>query len=520
MATVGVQPEVPADATTDGDLHALASRHLWLHFTKMAAFADREVPVITRGEGCYVYDDRGKRYLDGLSALFCVNAGHGRESYARAAYEQMKELGVLHELERGAPEVHRAGREDRRARPGRPQPRLLHERRQSRPSTPRSSSPASTTSSPGNPLKTKTISRETAYHGTTMGALSITGITAARRPFEPLVPGGCHVPPTNLYRLPRGYTPEDLAESIRDRILFEGPDTVAAVFLEPVQNSGGCFVAPDGYFARVREICDEFDVLLVSDEVICSWGRHRDVLRLPADRLPAGPHHHREGPDVLLRADGRRHRVGPRRRRRSSSRTRCSATGSRSAGTRWPPPWRSRTSRRSSARTCAVACASTRAPSRRCSTRLRDLPIVGDVRGMGYFWAIELVKDRETKATFDERESDELLRGFLSAELFDRGLICRADDRGEPVIQLSPPLIAGPEQFAEMEAILRPGARRRPGGGWASPSDRHADRPRHGGGNRRARRRGRARARPRRCAGCTSPSSRTRRRGCPAASCC
>jgi adenosylmethionine-8-amino-7-oxononanoate aminotransferase len=87
---------------------------------------------------------------------------------------------------------------------------------------------------------------------------------------------------------------------------------------------------------------------------------------------------------------------------------------------------------------------------------LCDIPIVGDVRGMGYFFAIELVKDRETKATFDEAESDDLLRGFLSAELFDRGLICRADDRGEPVIQLSPPLIAGPEQFAEMEAILRP----------------------------------------------------------------
>jgi adenosylmethionine-8-amino-7-oxononanoate aminotransferase len=87
---------------------------------------------------------------------------------------------------------------------------------------------------------------------------------------------------------------------------------------------------------------------------------------------------------------------------------------------------------------------------------LRDLPIVGDVRGAGYFQAIELVKDRDTKETFDSQESEELLRGFLSVELFGRGLICRTDDRGDPIVQLSPPLIAGPEQFEEIEAILRP----------------------------------------------------------------
>jgi adenosylmethionine-8-amino-7-oxononanoate aminotransferase len=86
---------------------------------------------------------------------------------------------------------------------------------------------------------------------------------------------------------------------------------------------------------------------------------------------------------------------------------------------------------------------------------LRDLPIVGDVRGAGYFHAIELVKDQETKESFNDEESETLLRGFLSGELYRRGLICRADDRGDPVIQLSPPLIAGPEQFAEIESILR-----------------------------------------------------------------
>jgi adenosylmethionine-8-amino-7-oxononanoate aminotransferase len=87
---------------------------------------------------------------------------------------------------------------------------------------------------------------------------------------------------------------------------------------------------------------------------------------------------------------------------------------------------------------------------------LRDLPIVGDVRGAGYFHAIELVKDKDTKQTFDDEESEELLRGFLSGELYSRGLICRTDDRGDPIVQLSPPLIAGEEQFEEIEAVLRP----------------------------------------------------------------
>ena len=121
---------------------------------------------------------------------------------------------------------------------------------------------------------------------------------------------------------------------------------------------------------------------------------------------------------------------------------------------------------------------------------LRDLPIVGDVRGAGYFQAIELVKDKETKETFDAEESEELLRGFLSGELYRRGLICRTDDRGDPIVQLSPPLIAGQEQFAEIEAILRPGADRGRASGWSGgahgrePDRRARPRARLGRGGR------------------------------------
>src|SRR5581483_4121316 len=125
----------------------------------------------------------------------------------------------------------------------------------------------------GNPNKTKLIAREIAYHGTSLGALSATGITDLRTPFEPLTPGAHHVPNTNTYRMIPGMTEEYFAEALAEKIEFEGPDTVAAVIMEPVQNAGGCFTPPEGYWQRVREICNEYNVLLISDEVICAWGR-------------------------------------------------------------------------------------------------------------------------------------------------------------------------------------------------------------------------------------------------------
>jgi len=122
------------------------------------------------------------------------------------------------------------------------------------------------------------ISRAIAYHGTPQGALSITGLPGMKAPFEPLVPSTFRVPNTNFYRAPERADDIDAfgrwaADQIAVAIENEGADTVAAVFLEPVQNSGGCFPPPPGYFERVREICDEYDVLLVSDEVICAFGR-------------------------------------------------------------------------------------------------------------------------------------------------------------------------------------------------------------------------------------------------------
>ena len=296
------------------------------------------------------------------------------------------------------------------------------------------------------------ISRDIAYHGTTMGALSITGVPAIKNVFEPLVPGRVRVPNTNFYRAPEHG--DDLepfgrwaADEIERAILREGPESVAAVFLEPVQNSGGCFPPPPGYFQRVREICDRYGVLLVSDEVICAFGRLGHWF---------GAERYGYQPDIItvakgmtprLRADRRDDRLATGSSSRSCTARRRSCTASPSAATRCPARSRWPTSTSSSARTCSSTCAPTRPRSAPRSRQLCDLPIVGDVRGDGYFYGIELVKDKATKETFDDDESERLLRGFLSGALFEAGLICRADDRGDPVIQLAPPLICDQSQF-------------------------------------------------------------------------
>jgi adenosylmethionine-8-amino-7-oxononanoate aminotransferase len=440
--------------TEKATLQELARRHLWMHFTRMSAYDDHEIPIIVRGEGCYVYDEHDNRYLDGLSALFCVNIGHGRADIAQAGADQAKELGFFTNWSYAHPRAIELAARIASLAPGELNrvfftsggseavesalklTRQYHKLR-------------------GKANKTKVIAREVAYHGTSLGALSATGITALREPFEPLAPGGCHVPNTNTYRLAPGITEASLAEAFAQRIEFEGPDTVGAVILEPVQNAGGCFTPPEGYFQRVREICDEYDVLMISDEVICAWGRLGEWF---------GASRFGYQPDVITTAKGLTSAYAP--------------MGAVIVSDRVAAPFLQGSNSFTHGFTfgghpicAAVALANldafenegvienvraNEAGFRAMLESLRDLPIVGDVRGAGYFQAIELVKDQDTQESFSHAESETLLRGFLSGELYRRGLICRADDRGDPVIQLSPPLIAGPQQFEEIEAILRP----------------------------------------------------------------
>lgn len=440
---------------SDQNYQERAKRHLWLHFSRMGAYErGEEIPIITRGQGCYLFDDKGKRYLDGLSALYCVNIGHGRDDIARAGYEQSKELGFVTNWSYAHPRSIELAEKLASLAPG-DLNRVFFtsgggESVESALKLARQYFKLS-----GKPNKTKFIAREVAYHGTPLGALSATGVTALRTPFEPLAPGGVHAKNTNLYRLPHGYGEENLAESIRERILFEGPDTVAAVILEPVQNAGGCLVAPPGYFDQVRAICDEYDILFISDEVICAYGRLGEWFG--AERFGYQP-------DIITTAKGLTSAYAP--------------MGAMITSDRLIEPFLEGNNSFAHGFTfgghpmaAAVALANIRAFEdeeildnvrsnesyfRSMMESLSDIAIVGDVRGAGYFQALELVSDKETKASFSDEQSEKLLRGFLSPTLYERGLICRADDRGDPVIQLAPPLISGPEQFDEMEAILRP----------------------------------------------------------------
>jgi len=437
----------------DTSLQELAKRHLWLHFSRMGSYGeDHEIPLIVRGEGCYVYDDRGNRYLDGLSALFCVNAGHGRTELGEAAARQVEELDFYTLWSYAHPRAIELAARIASLAPG-DLNRVFFTSGGSEAVESALKLARNYHRMHGKGQKHKVIAREIAYHGTSLGALSATGITELRSQFEPLTPGGCHVPNTNVYRWPEDRHPLWAANAIEERIEFEGPDTVAAVILEPVQNAGGCFVPPDGYFQRVREICDRHDVLMISDEVICAWGRLGHWF---------GCERFGYQPDVVTVAKALTSAYAPMGALIASDRvaepfmqgTESFAHGFTFAG-------------HPLASAVAMAnldvfekedlCGHVRAKEsefRQMLETLHELPIVGDVRGAGFFQAIELVKDKETKESFDEEEAEELLRGFLSGELYRRGLICRADDRGDPVIQLAPPLIADSEQFEEIHAVL------------------------------------------------------------------
>ncbi|WP_299561663.1 aspartate aminotransferase family protein [uncultured Mycolicibacterium sp.] len=442
--------------STDTDLGAKANRHLWGHFARHGA--DITPPIITRGEGVRVFDDRGKSYIDGLSGLFVVQVGHGRTELAEAAAKQAEKLSFFPLWSYATPTAIELAERLANYAPG-DLNRVFFTTGGGEAVESAWKLAKHYFKLTGKPGKHKVISRSIAYHGTPQGALAITGLPAFKAPFEPLTPGGFRVPNTNLYRAPEQYQndPKAFGEYCADRIAeaieFEGPDTVAAVFLEPVQNAGGCFPPPPGYFERVREICDEYDVLLVSDEVICAFGRIGSMFACEDFNYV---------PDIITCAKGMTSGYSP--------------IGAMIASDRLFEPFNDGKTVFPHGYTfgghpvsAAVALANLdifereglndrvkeNAPAFRATLeRLLELPIVGDVRGEGYFYGIELVKDKTTKETFNDEESENLLRGFLTPALWDAGLYCRADDRGDPVVQLAPPLIAGQQEFDEIYQIL------------------------------------------------------------------
>jgi hypothetical protein len=447
------------EPTSGEALQEAARRNLWLHFTRMSSYTDGDVPVIVRGSGPYVYDQHGKRYLDGLAGLFVSQIGHGRTEVAEAAAAQASELAYFPLWSYAHPRAIELAARLADLAPG-DLNRVFFTTSGSEAVESAWKLAKQYFKAIGQPGRYKVISREIAYHGTSMGALAITGLASIKYPFEPMTPGGVRVPNTNFYRAP-DFVASDLdafgrwaADEIDRAIEREGPESVAAVFLEPVQNSGGCFPPPPRYFARVREICDKHGVLLVSDEVICAFGRLGHYF---------GAQRYGYQPDIITFAKGVTSGYSPLGGMiTSDALIRPFTEGSSSFlhGVTFAGHPVS----------CAVALANLdvfekedllghvrahEAAFRATLEKLTDLPIVGDVRGEGFFYGIELVKDKATRETFTDEESERLLRGYLSHALFDAGLVCRTDDRGDPVVQLSPPLICGQEHFDMMEQILR-----------------------------------------------------------------
>ncbi len=453
-------PHLPT-AFDEADLQQKAKDHLWMHFSRQSVLEEHGAPIIVKGEGHHIWDSKGKKYIDGLSGLFVVNAGHGRRRLAEVAAKQAEELAFFPIWSYAHPAAIELA--DRLAdyAPG-DLNRVFFSTGGGEAVETAFKLAKYYWKLQGRPTKHKVISRAIAYHGTPQGALAITGIPAMKEMFEPVTPGGFRVPNTNYYRAHEmgvhGLREEEFglwaANRIEEMILFEGPETVAAIFLEPVQNSGGCFPPPPGYFQRVREICDQYDVLLVSDEVICAFGRIGNMFACETYGYQ---------PDMITCAKGMTSGYSP--------------IGATIVSDRIYEPFRHGNTAFYHGYTfgghpvsAAVALENLaifeeeklnehvreNSPIFRSTLeRLKDLPIVGDVRGDGYFFGIELVKDKATKETFDDDESEKMLRGFLSKALFDAGLYCRADDRGDPVVQLAPPLTIGPKEFDEIEGILR-----------------------------------------------------------------
>ena len=442
--------------STTANLAAKADRHLWGHFARHGA--DITPTIITRGEGVHIWDSNGNKYIDGLSGLFVVQVGHGRAELAETAAKQAETLAFFPLWSFATPPAIELAERVAGYAPG-DLNRVFFTTGGGEAVESAWKLAKQYYKLTGKPGKYKVISRSIAYHGTPQGALAITGIPAFKAPFDPPTPGGLRVPNTNFYRAPEQFSTDPkafgryCADRIAEAIEFEGPDTVAAVFLEPVQNAGGCFPPPPGYFERVREICDEYDVLLVSDEVICAYGRIGSMFACNDFGYV---------PDIITCAKGLTSGYSP--------------IGAMIASDRLFEPFNDGSTVFGHGYTfgghpvsSAVALANLdiferegindhvkqNAPAFRATLeKLLDLPIVGDVRGEGYFYGIELVKDKTTKETFNDEECERLLRGFLTPELFEAGLYCRADDRGDPVVQLAPPLICGQAEFDAIYDIL------------------------------------------------------------------
>jgi adenosylmethionine-8-amino-7-oxononanoate aminotransferase len=441
----------------DPALQQALADNVWLHFFQMGHFASTSArpTILTRGEGSRVWDQDGNAYIDALSGLFCVNAGYGRHEIVAAMTEQLNSIPYVTPF----------------SFPCLPQIQLAARLAQISPIGPRTRTFFTTGGSDavetalklakayqrrrGFPDRHKTISRRVAYHGTSMGALSVNGLTGTRNGFGPLVPGARHAPLPYRYRCDycalSSACAGTCADEIERLVEFEGPETVAAIILEPVQNSGGVIVPPPGYLQRVRQICDRYGIVFIADEVICGFGRVGAWFGSAALGLT---------PDVMTCAKAITSGYAP----LGAVMVRPEIADTFLGGE--DDKFMHGITFGGHPASCAAAlanidvleredlCARSREEGDYLQRELRAAvgahPNVGEIRGMGLCVALELVRDQATRAPLDEPQ----LMGWLSDQCKRRGLICRADDRLEPVIQLAPPLNIPRDDLDQVVAIV------------------------------------------------------------------
>lgn len=444
----------PAAAASNHDqLQASARDHLMMHFAKQEI---DDLLVLDRGEGCYVYDTRGKRYIDALSSLFCAQLGYGYgHEMAVAATQQLERLPFNTNWATAHPAAIQLADKIASLAPG-GDFRVFFTGGGSESVESAWKLTREHFLAIGQPQRIKAIARKTAYHGVTLGALALTGVAKFKDDFGTPPIEVTHVSSTNAFRSPLGADPaaycQSLLDEVESAILDAGPDEVALIIAEPVQNAGGCYVAPPGYWAGLRRLADQYGALLMADEVITGFGRLGEWFGISREDVI---------PDLISVAKGLTSAYAP--------------MGALLAGSHVVQPlidggqvFRHGITFAGHPVSAAIALKSIEILERDSVLEnvralegylherldeLRVLPIVGDVRGAGFFWAIELVKD-EANTRFDQSERDRLLRGYLPRRLREAGIIARCDDRGDAVMQIAPPLVSTRELLDDIVDAL------------------------------------------------------------------
>ena len=427
-----------------------------LHFARNGAYThDGDLMVLSRGEGMHVFDSEGRRYVDGLSSLFCAQIGYSYgEEMAAVAGKQMTELafatlwGSAHpaalELADKLAEIAPPGLDRIFFTSGGSESveaawkivRQYHDAN-------------------GEPQRRKAIARDISYHGVTLGALALTGVERFKKTFDPPAIDVRHVASTNNFRrdLPEAELTAQLLGEIEQTIEAEGADTIAMIIAEPVQNAGGCLVPPAGYWTGLREIADRHGILLVADEVICGFGRLGEWF---------GSTRFGVVPDLITTAKGLTSAYAPMGAVFVSDKVAAPLYEDKRTLLHGITFGGHPVSAAVALKNIEIfqrdgVLENVRAQEPGLKARLealRELPIVGDVRGLGFFWAVELVNGRgDGRLTADEKET--LLKGYLPGALREAGLIARADDRGEAVLQIAPPLIADDAILDEIVDAMR-----------------------------------------------------------------